>query len=390
MRVLHVIPSLDAQDGGPSVALPHMARALVNLGIQVDVATTMTAQDALAQRVEFGDPQQRDGYTVRFFKRQTTFYKVSLPLRSWLRQHARDYDLLHNHAVFSFAPLAAAGAARRARVPYIMRPLGLLNTWGMKNRRRWVKSLSFRCFDGPALDHAAAVHYTSDDEHEQAARLNLKSRAVVIPLGIDLEPFRSLPSAEIFISQFPAARERDIVLFLSRVTPKKGLDELLPAFAEIHARNPDVLLVIAGEGEDDYVASLKKACEDLGISRDVLWTGMIGGDLKFAAFAAAKLFVLPSHSENFGIALLEAMASGLPCVSTTGVALAREAAQSGAVKISAAASRELGAAMSSLLEDDAARQCVASAGFDLAGRNYSLSAMGSALMLFYRQLLNLN
>ena len=123
----------------------------------MDVAATMTEADAAAQGVKFGEVLERDGFMVRFFKRQTTFYKVSLPLRAWLRSHAGDYDLLHNHAVFSFAPLAAARAARRAQVPYIMRPLGLLNTWGMENRRRWVKSLSFRLFDRPALDQAAAV-----------------------------------------------------------------------------------------------------------------------------------------------------------------------------------------------------------------------------------------
>jgi glycosyltransferase involved in cell wall biosynthesis len=247
-----------------------------------------------------------------------------------------------------------------------------------------VKSLSFRCFDRPALDHAAAVHYTSEDERGEASRLNLKSRAVVIPLGIDLEPFRSLHSPELFFSQFPPARGRDIVLFLSRVNPKKGLDEFLPAFADAKALHPNALLVIAGEGEKAYLDSLKLACQKLNLLEDVVWTGMIGGELKLAAFAAAKAFVLPSYSENFGIALLEAMAAGLPCLSTAGVALAREA--EGAVLLSKTDRTSIAGSLNRLLADEAMRRDLATRGAALARERYSLQAMGTSLVRLYSEL----
>src|SRR4051794_4420133 len=120
MRVLHVIPSLDERDGGPSVALPLMARGLAMHGVEVDVVTTIAEDDARAQGIRFGERTSRDGYTVRFFRRQTNFYKASVPLLRWLREHVGDYALVHNHAVFSFAPLAGAHCARRAGVPYII------------------------------------------------------------------------------------------------------------------------------------------------------------------------------------------------------------------------------------------------------------------------------
>ena len=382
LRVLHVIPSLDLRDGGPSVALPLMARSLTAHGVSIDVVATMTEADAAAEGVRFGEPVLRDGFTVRFFKRQTAFYKVSLPLNSWLRSHARDYDLLHIHALFSFVPLAAARAARRAGIPYLMRPLGLLNSWGMENRRRWIKALSFRFFDRPALDQAAAMHYTSDDECNDAARLELKSRAAVIPLGIDMKPFEKLPSPGVFLQKHPVAAGREIILFLSRVNPKKGIHDLLPAFAELHRTRPQALLVIAGEGESAYVDSLKGKCIELGINNEVLWTGMLEGQTKLAAFAAARLFVLPSYSENFGIALLEAMAAGLPCVSTPGVALAREAGD--AVALAKLGTDDLRKEMLRLLEDTAAAADLGRRAAKIARENYSLEAMGAGLLKLYK------
>ena len=162
MRVLHVIPSLSPSQGGPSFALPAMARALSMQGVEVDVVTTDDdGPGKCLAGVALGQAVIREGFRVFYFPKQTEFYKVSLPLRRWLRAHVREYDVVHVHTVFSFATLAAGRAAARARVPFIVRPLGVLNRWGMVNRRRWLKSLSFRMLDKPVLDKAAALHFTS-------------------------------------------------------------------------------------------------------------------------------------------------------------------------------------------------------------------------------------
>ena len=355
MRILHVIPSLDQRDGGPSMMLPLMARSLAMQGMEVDVAATMTMGDAERQGIKFEEPLRQDGFTVRYFKRQSHFYKVSLPLRRWLRAHAGDYELIHNHALFSFAPLAGAAAARRARVPYVMRPLGLLNAWGMDNRRRWIKALSFRFLDRPALERSAAIHYTSADEAWEAGRLGLSSRAAVIPLGIDLAPFKQMPGPERFLARFPLAIDRQIVLFLSRIDPKKGIEVLLAALAQLRPSQSEPLLVIAGSGPATYIAELKTLITTLGLEKNVIWAGFLDGADKLAALAAADLFVLPSYSENFGIALLEAMAAGLACISSDQVALATEAGNEGAVCVTSREPTALSAAISRLLRDVTAR-----------------------------------
>ncbi len=379
MRVLHVIPSLSPSQGGPSFALPAMARALRAQGMEVDVATT--DDDGPGRRLSLGaGPVQREGFRVWAFPKQTEFYKVSLPLARWLNRHVRDYDLVHIHTVFSFATWAAARAAQRAGVPYLVRPLGVLNRWGMQQRRPWLKALSFRLLDKPLLDRAAGLHFTSTLEREEAAGLGLRTPARVLPLGLDLAEFEALPPATVFHEAFACTAGRPLALYLSRLDPKKNLEGLLEAWAQV----PEpARLVIAGDGESAYAAGLRERAAALGLGDRVLWTGRLEGGLKRAALAAATLFVLPSRSENFGIALLEAMAAGLPCVSTPGVALAAEA--EGAVRVVPAEAGPLAAALRELLGDADERARLATAARELARRKFTLLAMGRALKAWYEE-----
>lgn len=365
-----------------------MVRSLVRLGVSVDVATTDDAGPGgrldvpLAQRIE------RDGYGLYYFRKQTEFYKVSLPFRSWARRHARDYDLLHIHALFSHTSIAAARAARRAGVPYVIRPLGVLNRWGMENRRRWLKSLSFRFIEQPVLRHAATIHYTSRAEQLEAEACGVRASATVLPLGIDVLPYASEISPERFYARFPQAKDRDIVLFLSRVDAKKGVDLLLAAFARLHLKFPKCLLVIAGSGEEEYVQSLRQQAEMLGIDGQVVWAGFLGGQDKLAAFAAASVFTLPSHSENFGIALVEALAAGLPCVTTPGVAISEDIAECDAGVVVPCEISALASGLERVIADVSMRQCLGANARRLATDRFSMETMGSALHALYQHLLD--
>src|SRR6266404_1715192 len=143
MKVLHVIPSVGALRGGPSVAVRTMARGVSEQGVTVHVVTTDdNGRGRLA--VPYGRPVVEDGFTCWYFRRQTRFYTVSWPLCRWLARHAADYDLIHIHALFSFATTVAAFWAARRGVPYVVRPLGTLNTWGIENRRALLKQVSLR------------------------------------------------------------------------------------------------------------------------------------------------------------------------------------------------------------------------------------------------------
>jgi len=361
-----------------------MARALVESGVQVDVATT--DDDGPGKRLCdmcHGAPVTRDGFRAFYFRKQTEFHKVSLPLLSWLLRHVADYDVVHVHAVFSFSTLAAGWACRLRGVPYVVRPLGVLNAWGMENRRQRLKKVSFRLLDKPVLDRAAAIHYTSQQEADDAARLGIRARSAVIPLGIDVRPLQALPSPELFLARFPQAAGRRVVLFLSRLDPKKNVEMLLESFKRLAS---GAVLVIAGEGDAGYVAGLKSHATTLGIAESVIWAGHVSGTDKLSAFAAATLFVLPSRSENFGIALLEAMAAGIPCVTTGEVALAADMwrLDAGCLRLVPLDDTDaLAAAMSALLtQPDEARE-MGQRGGRLARDHFSTGAMAAALSELY-------
>lgn len=386
MRILHVIPSLAPSSGGPSFALPAMARSLTAQGVQVTAATT--DDDGPGKHlagVPLGVETAQDGWSAIHFRKQTEFYKTSLPLRRWLRAHVREFDAVHIHAVFSFASLVAGRAAAACGVPYIVRPLGVLNRWGMENRRRLVKALSFRWFDLPMLRQAAAMHYTSDMERMEAARFGLSNRQCVIPIGIDLAPFAALPSRDVFSEAFPETATTRNILFLSRIDVKKGLDLLITAFAKIATKHPETRLIICGAGDPAWMESLRALAATQGMAQRITWTGQVTGDLRMAALAAAEMFVLPSHSENFGIALLEAMAAGLPCLSTDQVALAADAARENAVALTARHPEAIASSLDAMLNSAAARQTLAQAGQRLAQSKYSLAAMGASLHQLYRE-----
>ena len=361
-----------------------MARGLAQTGIQVDVATTDDGEISRRDAPPAGAARE-DGARVFAFRRQSQFYKVSLGLARWLAQNVRHYDLVHIHALFSFSSGAAARQAAKDRVPYVIRPLGVLNRWGMENRRRRLKQVSFRFFERPMIESAAAMHYTSEQERREAEMAGVTTRAAVIPLGIDLAEFRRLPPPERFYQCFPQARGRQVILFLSRLDAKKGLDLLLPAFAEARRRHPSALLAVAGSGDAAFVAGLRARAEQLGISDDILWAGFLTGEDKLAAMAAASLFALPSYSENFGIALVEALAAGLPCLLSDQVGIAPEIESAGAGLVAACDESAVGSALQRLLADSELRARFAGNACRLAERRFSMEAMTGSLIELYEQ-----
>jgi glycosyltransferase involved in cell wall biosynthesis len=388
MKVLHVIPSLSPKHGGTSSLIPLMAGSLANAGLKVDVATTdddgpgHRFEDLTNQRVE------RDGYGVYYFRKQTEFYKISLPFRKWIAGHVSDYDLVHVHVMFSYTSNSAARFARGLGVPYLISPHGVLNGWGMKNRRRLIKALSFQFVEKPILRYAAAMHYTSRAEQREAEQAGATAPAAVIPLGIDTTVLKNLPGPETFLNRFPQAKGRTLILFLSRLDAKKGLDLLLPVFAETRRKHPLAVLVIAGSGEEGYVAGLRDHADRLGLTGDIIWTGFLGGVDKLSALAAATVFILPSYSENFGIALMEAMAAGLPCLTTPGVALAEDvqARAADVLMVVPAEVKPLAAALGQLLGDAALRARLGANAKRMAAGQFTISSMGAAFKKLYAEI----
>lgn len=384
-KVLHVIPSVGPLRGGPSAMVRQLTGSLARSGIETHVATT--DDDGPGKlRVPHNEPVVQDGVTYWYFPRQARFYTFSWPLSVWLSSHVPEFDLVHIHALFSFAALPASYWAARHRVPYIVRPLGTLNTWGMTNRRPWLKKASFRVFESRILRHSALVHYTSDQERSEAKMLGVNGAFAVIPNALPDTTVET--GAGAFRRRYPQLAGRPIILFLSRLDRKKGLDLLFRAFVDVRRRVPGVALVLAGEGPDEYVRSLKADAASLGINEDVVWTGFLDGDAKRAALADATIFALPSYSENFGIAVAEAMAARVPVVVSDQVAIHRDISQAGAGLVVPCDAGKLGDSIVALLTDDQLRHTYALRGESLARQQYSSAAVTERLISVYNDVVH--
>jgi len=360
-----------------------MSRALSQAGLEVHVATT---DDNGPERlhVPLGTPQHEDGATFWYFPRQTRFYIFSWPLTRWLAQHVHEFDLVHIHALFSYAALPASLLAYRAGVPYIVRPLGTLNHWGIENRRPWLKKLSFRLIESRILRCAAAIHFTSGLERSEAAALITHGRAEVIPNPLDASP-QSWPAGA-FRARFPHLEGRRIVLFLSRLDEKKGLDLLLAAFARVHQECPDTVLVVAGSGLPEFIAALRDRAIALGISSSVLWVGFLNGEQKWAALADSDIFVLPSYSENFGNAVVEAMAAGLPVVVSDQVGIHSEITEARAGAVVPCSVDRIARQLIEFLADPGLRSSMGANGRRLSVARYSPDAVGARMLHLYNEI----
>ena len=318
LKVLHVIPGIAPRYGGPSTVILPMVTALNRLeGVQAEVATT----DADGPHGRLTKRDLPTDIPVHIFRRSfSEQWKVSLGLRRWLRQHVHEYDLVHIHAVWSFATAVAARAAERSGVPYIVRPAGMLSdyTW---QRHGWKKWPYWNLIEARTIRSATAFHATSNGEADEIRTLRPDARVFVIPNGVDSAAFTQAADADWLRRESGiTAGGLPIVLFLSRLHPKKGVvDLLLPALAAMREK---CFLVIAGGADPhspEHAREIPKVIERLILGQRVAILGAISPDDRWKLFDGADAFALPSHAENFGIVVTEAMARGCPVVVTDAV-----------------------------------------------------------------------
>jgi glycosyltransferase involved in cell wall biosynthesis len=318
MRVLHVIPSVSERSGGPATAIVPMCHALMREGIEVLLVTT---DDGLPE--SNGNVFEYKGVPARVFHSQFGEpFKYSRPLRAWLNTNIRNFSLAHIHAVFNHSSVAAARACRDAGVPYVIRPLGTLDPWSM-TQKSLRKRLFWQVSGKTMLQRAAAVHYTSEAEKlstEGSLRLN---HGKVIALGIE-----AASASGKLEEHFPELVRDPYVLVLSRLHPKKGLDVLIDAFQSLVQTKEFSRwrLVLAGDGSSEYVSKLKNKV----VGDRILFTGWLEGERKDVVLGHASLVALPSHQENFGLCVMEALSHSVPVLVSPAVNLATEIASANA------------------------------------------------------------
>jgi glycosyltransferase involved in cell wall biosynthesis len=318
MRVLHVIPSISPRRGGPSEVVLRLAEAQRVLGLEVEMVTS----DEDHTEAREGEVVLCQDVPVRFFRRAWTGwpalreYAYCPTFPAWAHRNFYRYDVLHIHALFSHLPTTAMRLARRAGVPYVSRPLGQLGRWPLRQGAR-KKAIYLRLIEKKNLRGAAALHFTSIAEQEEAADLRLKVASCVVPHGVAI-PQLTGDAAGVLREKLGLPPSRRIILFLGRLHAKKGLDLLLRAVALLPEPRP--ILLIAGEGPEQ--SSLRRLVVDLKLAADVRWLGQVEGNWKHLCLEGADLFALTSHHENFGVAALEALAAGTPVLLSPAVALA--------------------------------------------------------------------
>jgi glycosyltransferase involved in cell wall biosynthesis len=381
MRILHVIPSVSAVHGGPSRAISDMEQALSARGIEVTTLTTNDDGPRGTLPVQCGAPVATRYATRWYFPRTTVTFKTSIGLAQWLVKSVRAYDIVHAHALFSFAPVIAAFISRRAGVPYVLRPLGVLADYGMTQHHSPLKRLSFSLIERQLIESASAVQFTTATEQAEAEALGLKCRSVVIPLGIDVGGV-----AEHTRVRRTAAGPVNL-LYLSRIDRKKNVEGLLHALRLVASKYPNVTLSIAGAGDRKYTESLKSLARRLGLEDRIDWLGYVESDRKVDALARASAFVLPSYSENFGIAVVEALAAGLPCIVSRGVAIANQIERAGAGIVVDTGPEDVAAGIERILDNGHAIEPMSIAARALAASAFSIETMGAHLDALYRDIL---
>lgn len=317
MKILLVIPGIGDVYGGTSKVAIEFAQALGKLGIDIDIVTT-NANGLEDLDVPLRTWLNQKLYRIQYFPRwHIGDYKLSTSLTKWLFNNVTNYDLVHTIAVFSYPVSITHLACKTHNIPYINSPHGMLEPWAL-SYKSWKKKLYYNVVEKTALDNASAIQMLNQAEAQNAKPLNLKAPLFIVPNGINCQEFELQHNPETFYEQFPHTRGKTLVLFLGRIDPKKGLDLLAPAFAKALAKFDNAHLIVAGLDTTGFLPTVQNYFAEEGCLNNVTFTGMLTGAMKYAALAAASIYVAPSYSEGFSMSVLEGMASGLPCIITKG------------------------------------------------------------------------
>jgi glycosyltransferase involved in cell wall biosynthesis len=324
---------MDPRGGGPAEGVRQLCAAAVLQGHQVEIAS-LDAPDALWTK-GFGSccPLHLLGPS------HIGTYMYSPRFTPWLRKNLSRFNAVIVNGLWQYHGFATWRALRQSGIPYFVFTHGMLDPWfrrkyPLKHLKKW---LYWPWADYRLLRDASGVLFTCEEERLQARRSFwlYRAREVVVSYGTPGPPADDRGAQrEAFLVDFPELRDRRFLLFLGRIHPKKGCDLLLKAFATIADRDPELLLVIAGPDPNNLRQILLAGVPKLDPAR-VVWTGMLTGEAKWGALRSAEAFVLPSHQENFGIAVAEALACGTPVLISNKVNIWREIEAAGAGLIAA-------------------------------------------------------
>ena len=294
IRVVHVVPHIDQEASGPSYSVPRLCESLAARGHEVELS-------CLAAKGEI------PGVTLDIHSQWPIFnrFAISTSHARALRRKAAHVDIVHNHSLWSMVNVAAGWVVPGQHAKLVTSPRGTLSSWAL-SRTQLLKRILWP-LQRRALQRADLLHATSEGEYRDIRARGFIAPVVIIPNGIDLPVLP--PSKQV-------SKQRTL-LFLGRIHPTKCIDRLLQAWRNLQEEHPGWRLLIAGPGEPEYESEIRKLSASLNCER-VVFSGPLYGASKSEAYFEADLFVLPSHSENFGMTVAEALAHGCPAVVSRG------------------------------------------------------------------------
>lgn len=330
MRILEIIAFADPASGGPIEGLLRHAEIWTGEG-HVCEAATLDLPDApflagLPIRVHALGSLPPGGSRLQPHRR----YGYQPGFVPWLKQHLTDYDAVIVNGLWNYSTFGARQALAGSPVPYFVFSHGMMDPWFSRTNplKHALKQAFWLVNEGPLLNNARAVLFTTDEERLVSRGVFRPYRVREAVVGYGTSDVAGDPDAQIaaFRQALPALGDRPFLLFLSRIHRKKGCDLLVEAFTGIAAAHPDLDLVMAGPDPDTLRPELEAIAAAAGLAGRLHWPGLIGGDVKWGAFRACRAFVLPSHQENFGVAVAEALACGRPVLISDRVNIWREIA----------------------------------------------------------------
>ena len=379
MRVVHVAATMLQKWGGPPVVVTGLTSALIRQGVYCEI---VTARGSAAGNDMLSAP----GVPMHCFDVEPLariWPAFSRKLAGFLGSEANGFDLVHAHQTMAYSTYAAFHTSRKHALPYVLSPHGDLSAWALRHKgfKKWIYR---KALLDNILKSANALHAVSPAEAARVAELGYETPTFMIPNGVDLGESDPSPTSE-FLAMYPTLSGKRIVLFLGRLHRIKGVDVLARSFSMAVARFPDAVLLVVGPDEGAR-GSMVSILEQAGVPDRAVFTGMLTGDHKRAAFQCAELFVQPSYTEGFSNSVLEALAAGLPVVISEQCNFP-EVAEHGAGFVVPSDDASVCDAIGKLLSDPHLGACMGRNGRKLVEERYTWQAAAASMAACYRTLL---
>ncbi|MHB8464496.1 MAG: glycosyltransferase [Acidimicrobiales bacterium] len=379
MRVIHVTGAL--QLGGHAFAAIHAAGYLHQHGVDAVLASTVHEPGGEA----FVRDIWPDLPLYAFDHHLPRHYWNAPDLRRWLRAEVPRADLVVLHGVMKVPYVDGARISRKAGVPYLIHPHGSLDPYDLRKHRA-SKTVYGPLVVRPMVTRSAGVVVTADRERDRLVTYGGSAPVYVLPLAVQGPAIR--PDGGRFRARAGIDGATPMVLFLSRIDPKKGIERLLRAVAALRAARPTLMLVIVGTSElPGYEEGLRRLAGELGVTDAVMWVGGLVGADKWDAFAAADVLALPSDNENFGIVVLEALLAGTPSVISDEVYLSDHLGSAGGAAVCARDPASVAAAIARLLDQPETARAMVEAGRRLADEQFSPAAVTRETIRLYESVI---